>query len=124
MNTKDITYQMIKAMESINHNKIVFKKLERNVWAWVYHHEDGRKPKKNIIEKIEIDHSKGELLETVVHEFFHILCPDLSDSRINSLEIEWVKKSSWKEKQEILLCFLNKTTKKYGRQISSRKKSA
>ncbi len=125
MNTKKICSQILDVIESLSHNKIIFKKLEKDVCAWVYHYSTGRDPRKNVVEKIEIDHRKGELLETIIHEAFHILYPEIEDDkRIRHLENEWMKKSRWKEKQEVLLCFLGKTTKKYGRQISSKKKSA
>ncbi len=111
MTTKKLTNEMICVLNKLSYSKIVFRKLPKNIWAWIYSYET----RVENIEKIEIDHTKGELLETVVHEILHHLKPKKKNSDIDKLEEQWVKNSSWIEKQDVLLAFLGKTTKKYRR---------
>lgn len=58
---------------------------------------------------IFVDHAKGDVLATVVHELLHHLYEKKPHRWIYKMEKWWVKKSSWKMKKKVLQEFLDRT---------------
>ena len=92
--------KLLKTLDSLPSRKIVFKKLQKHTYGYTHFLDSGG------IEKIEIDHTKGELLETIVHELFHAM--SIQKELVPKLETWWIKYSSWKQKKTLLQKFLSK----------------
>ncbi len=62
-----------------------------------------------VLATVFVDHRSGDVLGTVVHELLHYLYEGKPHKWIYNQEREWVRKSSWKMKKQVLQEILNRT---------------
>lgn len=98
--TYNLTKKLISELRRIPKRKIIFKKLSGNDYGEMHYTINNHRNGEEKTEKIVIDHTKGEILETLVHELLHSL--GFKPRSVPKIETEWIKNSSWFQKKQLL----------------------
>ena len=57
---------------------------------------------------ISIDHTRGDILDTLIHELLHRVYPKKNDGWVNKVSKNWIKNSTWGMKKRVLFEFLDR----------------
>ena len=56
----------------------------------------------DIVFVIRVDHTKGDFIDTFLHEMFHALYPQENNNRINCRTKRFIAHSSWETKKKVI----------------------